>query len=313
MSPVSQSSDKAAHYYWQQQLSQMAESIANRPCQVAERGRSSWWRSTLAASRVGSDPDGREGRGRGTQGRARCCQWAAAWGQKLLVRGSRWHSVQYIWPGKTWLGGLGLNFLGGGWGEGWSVQWGTSKLVAASCHCWRLPLVNVSSDLLTRIIVNRESSIMRMFTTTMTMTVITWLKQDCCHCWSFAGKCFADRSWTIKISKSEHHGIMYHQREKLRADLYWLLGFEEDKNLSMSGPPGTWVNVIILRIVTMRTTLVMQVRRMKRQKRPTTFPSTTRQQWFDQSNIWLRSRSWTGQGLPRKVLSRPRFRCKCAR
>ena len=84
-------------------------------------------------------------------------------------------------PG-TWLGGLGLNFLGGGWGEGWSVQWGASKLVAASCHCWRLPLVNVSSDLLARIIVNRESSIMRMFTTTMTMTVITWLKQDCCHC-----------------------------------------------------------------------------------------------------------------------------------
>ena len=26
------------------------------------------------------------------------------------------------------------------------------------------------------------ASIMRMFTTTMTMTVITWLKQDCCHC-----------------------------------------------------------------------------------------------------------------------------------
>jgi len=48
---------------------------------------------------------------------------------------------------KSWLGGLGLNFLGGGWGEGWSVQWGASKLVAASCHCWRLPLVNVSSDL----------------------------------------------------------------------------------------------------------------------------------------------------------------------
>ena len=59
-------------------------------------------------------------------------------------------------PG-TWLGGLGLNFLGGGWGEGWSVQWGTSKLVAASCHCWRLPLVNVSSDLLTRIIVKSVS------------------------------------------------------------------------------------------------------------------------------------------------------------
>ena len=53
------------------------------------------------------------------------------------------------------------------------------------------------------------------------------------------------------------------QREKLRADLYWLLGFEEDKNLSMSGPPGTWVKIIILRIVTMITTLVMQVRRMK--------------------------------------------------
>ena len=32
--------------------------------------------------------------------------------------------------------------------------------------------------------VARESSIMRMFTTTMMMTVmkITWLKQDCCHC-----------------------------------------------------------------------------------------------------------------------------------
>ena len=59
-------------------------------------------------------------------------------------------------PG-TWLGGLGLNFLGGGWGEGWSVQWGTSKLVAASCHCWRLPLVNVSSDLLARIIVKSVS------------------------------------------------------------------------------------------------------------------------------------------------------------
>lgn len=46
-----------------------------------------------------------------------------------------------------WLGGLGLNFLGGGWGEGCSVQWVGSKLVAASCHCWRLPFVNVSSDL----------------------------------------------------------------------------------------------------------------------------------------------------------------------
>ena len=61
---------------------------------------------------------------------------------------------------------------------------------------------------------------------------------------------------------------MYHQREKLRADLYWLLGFEEDKNLSMSGPPGTWVKIIILRIVTMVTTLVMQVRRMKKDQRP---------------------------------------------
>jgi len=48
---------------------------------------------------------------------------------------------------KSWLGGLGLNFRGGGWGEGCSVQWVGSKLVAASCHCWRLPFVKVSSDL----------------------------------------------------------------------------------------------------------------------------------------------------------------------
>lgn len=48
---------------------------------------------------------------------------------------------------KSWLDGLGLNFLGGGWGEGCSVQWVGSKLVAASCHCCRLPFVNVSSDL----------------------------------------------------------------------------------------------------------------------------------------------------------------------
>jgi len=46
-----------------------------------------------------------------------------------------------------WLGGLELNFLGGGWGEGCSVQWVGSKLVAASCHCCRLPFVKVSSDL----------------------------------------------------------------------------------------------------------------------------------------------------------------------
>ena len=152
MSPVSQSSDKAAHYYWQQQLKVLPTDLARLP-----RGEDlpGGGRPLLP---LGLDPipmaerEGDEAR-RGARGvvseprlEVKSCWW-----------GSRWHSVQYIWPGKTWLGGLGLNFLGGGWGEGWSVQWGTSKLVAASCHCWRLPLVNVSSDLLTRIIVKSVS------------------------------------------------------------------------------------------------------------------------------------------------------------
>jgi len=62
-------------------------------------------------------------------------------------RGARGVDIDGRFEVKSWLGGLGLNFLGGGWGEGCSVQWVGSKLVAASCHCCRLPFVNVSSDL----------------------------------------------------------------------------------------------------------------------------------------------------------------------
>lgn len=62
-------------------------------------------------------------------------------------RGARAVDIEGRFEVRSWLGGLGLNFLGGGWGEGCSVQWVASKLVAASCHCCRLPFVNVSSDL----------------------------------------------------------------------------------------------------------------------------------------------------------------------
>ena len=79
---------------------------------------------------------------------------------------------------KTWLGGLGLNFLGGGWGEGCSVQWVGSKLVAASCHCCRLPFVNVSSDLGMMTVM---MMMMTMMMIVMTM-MLTWLKRGCCHC-----------------------------------------------------------------------------------------------------------------------------------
>ena len=58
------------------------------------------------------------------------------------------------------------------------MQWVGSKLVAASCHCCRLPFVNVSSDL----VMMMTLIIMTMMVINVMVMMITWLKRGCCHC-----------------------------------------------------------------------------------------------------------------------------------